>query len=363
MQIPFLDLSAQLQLIDKELKAVINEIIDDTEFIGGKYSKVFTENFARFLGVKHCIGVANGTDGLEIALKALGITIGDEVIVPANSFIATSEAVTNAGAKVVFADCKRDYYTIDPQEIEKKITPRTKCIIPVHLYGLPADMNAITSIAKKHKLFILEDCAQAHGALYDNQCVGTIGDIAMFSFYPGKNLGALGDGGAVVTNNDELATKVTMIANHGRIDKYNHRFEGRNSRLDNLQAGILNVKLKYLKEWNEKRVANANIYNELLSINRSIKVPISDPHGSPVYHLYVIRVKEREALIKHLKKKGIGTGIHYPIGLPFLEAYKYLGHSKEDFPVTHEYQSQILSLPMFPELTREQIEYVVSHLS
>ena len=358
MKIPFLDLKAQIKMIDSELKTTINEVITETDFINGKYNQLFCESFADYIGAKHCVGVGNGTDGLEIALLALGIKHGDEVIVPANSFIATSEAVTNVGAKVIFVDCKKDYYTINTDEIEKKITSKTKCIIPVHLYGQPADMGEIKRIASKHNLFLLEDCAQSHGAKYDNQNVGTIGDIGMFSFYPGKNLGAFGDAGAVVTNDDDLANKIKMLANHGRIDKYNHLFEGRNSRLDNLQAGILYVKLKYLHEWNSCRIANASLYNELLANIPQVQIPLLSDKCSPVYHLYVIRVNDRDDLVNHLQKHGINTGVHYPIGLPFLKAYDYLKHKPSDFPITYEYQSQILSLPMYPELNKEQIEYV-----
>jgi dTDP-4-amino-4,6-dideoxygalactose transaminase len=363
MKIPFLDLRAQIKAIEPEIKAIINEVIEETDFINGNYNQLFNESFASFIGAKHCIGVANGTDGLELSLLALGIKPDDEVIVPANSFIATSEAVTNIGAKVVFVDCHKDYYTINTDEIESKLTNKTKCIIPVHLYGQPADMDRISQIAKKHNLSILEDCAQAHGAKYNNKNVGTIGNIAMFSFYPGKNLGAFGDAGAVVTNDDTLATKVKMLANHGRIDKYNHLLEGRNSRLDNIQAGILYTKLKHLHDWNNKRIANAKLYNELLKSIPNITIPTINNKCHPVYHLYVIRVPERDRLIMYLQERGINTGIHYPIGLPFLKAYDYLNHKPTDFPITYEYQSQILSLPMYPELEKEQIQYIYDMIS
>lgn len=363
MKIPFIDLKSQIASIENEIQEVISDVISDTDFINGKYNDLFCKNFADYVNAKFCIGVGNGTDGLEIALLALGIKNGDEVIVPANSFIATSEAVTNVGAKVIFVDCQEDYYTIDANKIEEKITSKTKCIIPVHLHGQPANMNELSDIALKYNLKVLEDCAQAHGATYSDLKVGTIGDMGMFSFYPGKNLGAFGDGGAIVTNNDILAKKAKMLANHGRTDKYNHQFEGRNSRLDNIQAGILNVKLKYLKEWNDKRIDNANLYTSLLSNIEELKTPKIAEKCNSVYHLYVIRTKYRDRLMSFLNQKGICTGIHYPIGLPFLEAYKYLKHKKDDFPVTYSYQSQILSLPMYPELTIEQIQYICNSIN
>ena len=348
MKIPFTNLIKHQNLFGNELNKVVSEVINSADYINGKYNKIFEENFANFLGVKHCIGVGNGTDGLEIALLALKIGRDDEVIVPANSFVATAEAVVNIGAKVVFADCKDDNFNIDPNEIEKKITDKTRCIIPVHLYGCAADMDEIMAIAKKNNLFVIEDAAQAHGAVYKGRNIGSIGNIAVFSFYPGKNLGCYGDGGAVVTNDDVLARQIKMISNHGRIDKYNHIFVGRNSRLDNLQAAVLNVKLKYLKEFNQRRITFAKYYGLQ-------EQSIDFQH---VYHLYVIRVKEREKLIEHLSNKGISTGIHYPIGLPFLEAFKYLGHQPEDFPITYKNQSQILSLPMYPELNYNEIDYI-----
>ncbi|MCL2065135.1 MAG: DegT/DnrJ/EryC1/StrS family aminotransferase [Candidatus Cloacimonetes bacterium] len=363
MNIPFINLKAQQKTIEPEIKDIIQEVISSVEYINGKYNRLFCENFADFLGINHCIGVGNGTDGLEIALLSLNIKKGDQVIVPANSFIATAEAVTNIGAEVVFVDCDKESYCIDAKKIEEKINSKTRCIIPVHLYGHPADMEAIKKIAQKYNLYIIEDAAQAHGAIYNDQNIGTIGDLAVFSFYPGKNLGAYGDGGAVVTNDSQIAQKVKMLSNHGRIDKFNHKFVGRNSRLDNLQAAILYVKLKYLNDWNKKRIHNAGLYNNLLnSIGSDLICPIFQEKrfkdSQHVYHLYVVRVNHREALINHLQKNGINTGIHYPIGLPFLDAYKYLNLSIDDFPNTNDFQSKILSLPMCSELTEEQIVYI-----
>ena len=290
MQIPFLDLNAQYEKIYQEINRSIQNIIDNTAFIGGKEVEKFEKRFANYINTKFCIGVGNGTDALTIALKILGIKKGDEVIVPANTFIATAEAVTATGAKVVFVDCDPLYYTIDVTKIEEKITSRTKAIIPVHLYGQPADMDEIIRIAVANNLFVIEDAAQAHGALYKGKKVGSLGDMGIFSFYPGKNLGAYGDGGAIVTNNEKLAEACRMYANHGRLDKYNHQFEGVNSRLDGIQAAVLNVKLKYLDKWNIARQEVAKLYEHKLGPYESIKLPEIRPEVTPVYHLYVILV-------------------------------------------------------------------------
>lgn len=361
MKVPFVDLKAQYQNIKSEIDSAIKNVINDTAFISGKYAKIFEDEFAKYCDSQYCIGVGNGTDALFIALKALGISSGDEVITVANSFIATSEAITASGARVIFVDCHPDYYTIDVEKIEEKITDKTKAIIPVHLYGQPADMDRILEIAKKYNLYVIEDSAQAHGAKYHNQRVGTFGDIACFSFYPGKNLGAYGDAGAILTNNEELATKCRMLANHGRIEKYNHEFEGYNSRLDGLQAAILSVKLKYIDEWNEKRREVAYNYNKLLE-NINVVTPKELSQTECVYHLYVIRTKNRDRLKGYLKNKEISTGIHYPIGLPFLRAYRYLNYKPEDFPITYQYQNEILSLPIYPELTMEQQIYICNNI-
>jgi len=358
MNIPFLDLSAQYLEIKSEIDDAIQNIINKSAFIGGQAVMNFEKEFASYIGTSHCIGVGNGTDALTIAMKTLEIGAGDEVITAANSFIATSEAITETGARVVFVDCNPRSFNINTELIEKNITKKTKAIIPVHLYGQPAEMNEIIEIAKKYNLFVIEDCAQAHGATYDNKKIGTFGDISCFSFYPGKNLGAYGDAGAILTNSDSLATKCKMIANHGRVQKYNHEFEGINSRLDGIQAAVLSVKLKYLDKWIEKRRKVAHYYSELLQGNENIILPSENPKVKSVYHLYVIRAKHRDNLQKFLKDNGISTEIHYPIGLPFLKAYEYLDYQPEDLPVTYEYQSQLLSLPIYPELKREMIEYV-----
>lgn len=363
-QIPFVDLKLQYQSIKDEINNAISNVINDTAFINGKYVKSFEENFAKAHNAKYCIGVGNGTDAITIALKALGIGEGDEVITAANSFIATSEAITSAGAKVVFVDCLPNTYNIDASLIEDKITARTKAIIPVHLYGQPADMDKIKEIADKHGLYILEDSAQAHIAEYNSKNggwkkIGTFGNAATFSFYPGKNLGAYGDGGAIVTNNDEVAKKARMYANHGRISKYDHEFEGINSRMDGIQGAILDVKLKYLSGWVDKRRYVAHQYDNLLKDVPEIVLPYVNPKSKHVYHLYVIRTPKREELKKFLGEKGISAGVHYPIALPNLSAYKYLGHIPDDFPNASKFQNEYLSLPIFPELTQGQIEYIV----
>jgi dTDP-4-amino-4,6-dideoxygalactose transaminase len=360
MKIPFVDLKAQYYSIKEEIDQTISNVIQDSAFIGGKYAKVFEQSFADYIGVKNCVGVGNGTDALYVALRALGISDGDEVITAANTFIATSEAITMTWAKVVFVDCNEGTYNIDADKLEQAITDKTKAIIPVHLYGQPAGMDKINDIAKKHDLYVVEDAAQAHGSVYKGQRTGTIGDIACFSFFPGKNLGAYGDAGAIITNDDELARKARMFANHGRIEKYNHEFEGVNSRLDGLQAAILDVKLKHLDKWIERRRAIAKMYDAALK--DIVATPSVLPDVKHVYHLYVIRIKSRDRVKELLAEKGIATGIHYPIPLPFLKAYSYLEHKPADFPVAYSMKDEILSLPIHGDMTDEQVEYVIASL-
>jgi dTDP-4-amino-4,6-dideoxygalactose transaminase len=369
MNIPLVDLKTQYESIKDEIDSAISEVISKSAFVGGPFLDSFEKAFAFFSGVKHCVGVGNGTDALFIALKILGIGAGDEVIVPANTFIATSEAVTSTGARVAFVDINPNTYNMDPNKLEDCIKSRyalcpmrsanrLKAIIPVHLYGQPADMDPILEIARKFNLKVVEDAAQAHGALYKGKPVGSLGDIGCFSFYPGKNLGAYGDGGAIVTNDDELAVKARMFANHGRVEKYDHEIEGINSRLDGLQAAILNIKLKHLPEWNDKRRRNAYLYNEHLT-GLALVTPKETGDVKAVYHLYVVRVDKnvRNSLIDYLKTQGISTGIHYPIALPNLRAYAYLNHNGQEFPEATKAAQEILSLPMFPELQESQISY------
>jgi len=359
MKVPFVDLKAQYLNIKTEIDTAVNKVIENTAFIGGVILKSFEKEFATFCSAKFCIGVGNGTDALWLALKGVGLKEGHEVIVPANSFIATSEAVTLAGGRVVFCDIDPRTFTLNVEHLERLINPQTKAIIPVHLYGHPADMNPILKLAQKWNVNIIEDAAQAHGAKYLGKPVGTLGEIGCFSFYPGKNLGAYGDAGAIITNNADMANTMRMMANHGREKKYDHLFEGLNSRLDTLQAAVLRTKLKYLEQWTTQRRENAQQYTRLLD-NLPVLTPLESPDVKAVYHLYVIRVPDgrRDALRKLLSEKGISTGIHYPIALPNLKAYAYLNHKPDDFPFATRYSSEILSLPMYPELTHRKIEYV-----
>jgi dTDP-4-amino-4,6-dideoxygalactose transaminase len=361
MKIPFVDLKAQYESIKDEIDSAIADVISNTAFISGRYAAIFEAEFAEYIGVKHCVAVANGTDALEIALKALEIGPGDEVIVPANTFFATVEAVVNVGAAPVFVDCEAGSYNIDTTRIEEKLSPRTRAIIPVHLYGLPAEMDEIMSIAKKHGLKVVEDCAQSHGADYKGKRTGTFGDIATFSFYPGKNLGAYGDAGAIVTSDAELADKCRMIADHGQPAKYRHTLIGRNSRMDGIQAAVLSVKLKHLDRWLEARRHNASVYNRLLA-DCGIPLPHAPEYVRHTYHLYVVRVTDRDAVSAKLGEAGVATGLHYPTAIPFLEVFQNLGHEAADFPVAYAQMNELLSLPMYAELTDEMIEYVCEQL-
>lgn len=355
--IPFVDLKAQYNSIKTEIDQAIQDVIGKTAFIGGAYAAKFEKEFANFIGTKYCIACANGTDSLEILLQAMGVGLGDEVLVPAISWISTSEAVSSLGAKPVFVDVDPTYYTIDLDQIEDKITAKTKAIIPVHLYGQPVDMVRLMEIAQRHGLKVLEDCAQAHGAEFKGQKIGTFGDCASFSFYPGKNLGAYGDSGGMVTNDPEIERVARMIANHGQEGKHNHLMEGRNSRMDGIQAAILSVKLKYLNQWTDARIANAKRYDALLK-DSAVNIPTVIEEGKHVFHLYVIRSNNRDALMEQLKAAGVGVAIHYPTALPFLKCYEGMNHKIEDFPVAHQVTQEIISLPMFAELSEASIEQV-----
>jgi len=364
--IPFVDLKAQYDSIKDEIDNAIQNVLNTTSFIMGEELKKFEVEFARFCDSKYAIGVANGSDALILALRACGIGEGDELITVPHTFIATTEAISNVGGKVIFVDIDPKTYTIDVSKIEEKITEETKAIIPVHLYGQSVDMDPIMKLARKYNLKVIEDAAQAHGAEYKGKKVGSIGDVGCFSFYPGKNLGAYGDAGIVVTNNEEIAEKIKLLRNHGRITKkYEHDIEGYSSRLDNLQAAILRVKLKYLNKWNDKRRNNAKKYNELLSNINGITTPYEADYAKHVYHLYVIRVEKerRDKLKEELKSKGVATGIHYPIPLHLQPAYNYLGYKKGDFPVTEECSQNILSLPMYAELSDKQILKIVETIN
>ncbi|MGB7220854.1 MAG: DegT/DnrJ/EryC1/StrS family aminotransferase [Vicinamibacterales bacterium] len=361
--IPFVDLKAQYESIKPEIDAAMAAVIGKTAFVGGPFVKEFEQAFASYCGVQHCVALANGTDALFIALKALGVGPGDEVITVANSFVATSEAIKMAGAQVVFVDMNPKTYNIDVTRIEQKITKKTKAIIPVHLYGQPADMQPIQALAKKHGLKVIGDAAQAHGAQYRGQPISKLADITCYSFYPGKNLGAYGDGGALVTDNEAWAAAARMFANHGRTKKYDHDLEGVNSRLDGLQAAILSVKLRHIEKWTESRRTNAYKYNEALK-GLGVVTPTELDGVRAVYHLYVVRVPNgaRDQLQESLKANGVEAGIHYPIALPYLNAYSYLKHRDTDFPEARKAAGEILSLPMFPELTGEQINVVAQEI-
>lgn len=362
MKVPFVDLQAQYRSMKKEIDQSLKDVISESAFIGGKYVRRFEEEFAAFCGADFCVGVGNGTDALYITLRALGIGSGDEVITVANSFIATAEAISLTGARVVFVDCNPLTYNIDIKKVPNQITPRTKAIVPVHLYGQPAEMAALQRIALEHGLSLIEDAAQAHGAQIGDKRAGTFGDAACFSFYPGKNLGAYGDGGAIVSNNKVLIEKCRVIANHGRIQKYDHAIEGVNSRLDGIQAAILSAKLRHLEEWTEKRRVSAELYHSYLK-ETPVIVPKEQTGVRHVYHLFVVRVPKRDKVQAALNEFGISSGVHYPIALPNLQAYRKLKHSPQEFPIATEYSGQILSLPMYPEITEEQISYVCEKLT
>lgn len=356
--IKFLDLNKQYINIKEEIDEAVKSVISKSAFIGGEFVSKFEDEFAVYQEAKYCQGVGNGTDALEIAIEALDLPSKSEIIVPSNSFIASSEAVTRMGHKVIFCDCDEFNYTISISSLKSKITNNTKAIIVVHLYGHPCDMDEILKIAKEYNLKIIEDCAQAHGAKYKGIKVGSIGDIGTFSFYPGKNLGAYGDGGAIITNDKILAKKSKMIANHGRIDKYDHQFEGRNSRLDAIQAAILSVKLKYLDKWTNSRIKVANYYLLNLKDIDGLILPKREDWATQVYHLFVIRTKRRDELQNFLKNNNIQSGIHYPISLPKLEAYKYLSQSNEDF-FANKSENTLLSLPISDHLSIDDLTKIV----
>jgi dTDP-4-amino-4,6-dideoxygalactose transaminase len=361
MIIPFVDLKSQFHQIRDEILPALEEVCENSSFVLGPFVKKFEENFSHYIGSKYCIALNSGTAADQLAIQAL-IQPGDEVITTSNTFIATTEAITTAGGKVKFVDIEEDSYNLDPIKLGAVITEKTKVIVPVHLYGQPADMDPILEIARAHNLFVVEDAAQAHGSEYKGEKAGTLGDAAAFSFYPGKNLGAYGEGGAVTTDSEKIAEFVRMYRDHGSKEKYIHEFEGHNMRMEGFQGAVLDVKLKYLDEWTEKRRKNAKLYNQLFQDVEGIVVPREMPSVKHVYHLYVIRVKEREKLQHYLNDNGIASGFHYKYPLHLQKAYRHLGYKEGDFPVTEKVMKEIISLPMYPELTEEQIEYVAHHV-
>jgi dTDP-4-amino-4,6-dideoxygalactose transaminase len=367
MSVPFVDLQAQYRAIKPEVDEAIGRVVESAAFILGREVEAFETAFAEYLGAKFCVGVNSGTAAIQLAVTACGAGAGDEVIVPANTFFATAEAVSTAGATPVFVDADPVSHTIDVNKIEAAINERTRAIIPVHLYGQAADLDPVFEIAARHNLSVIEDAAQAHGSLYKGRRVGALGRANCFSFYPGKNLGAYGEGGAVVTDDAEVARRVRLLRDHGSERKYRHDIIGYNFRLEGLQGAVLNVKLKYLDGWNELRRAHAARYRELLSglnggdgdgNSRALTLPRELPYARHIYHLYVVQTDERDALQKHLTAAGVQTGIHYPVPVHLQPAYASLGHRAGDFPVAERQAARVLSLPMFPELTGEQIERV-----
>ncbi len=362
MHIPFLDLKAQYTQIEKYLLPDLKEAMANGAFVGGPRVEQFESEFAAFCDSKWCAGVSSGTDALRFALMACGVGPGDEVITVPNTFIATCEAISQAGARPVFVDIDPQTCNIDPGAVRERLTEKTRAVVPVHLYGQPADMDPLLKLAREHDLIVIEDACQAHGALYRERKAGSMGAAGCFSFYPGKNLGAFGEGGAVVTQDREIAARIRMLRDHGQQEKYIHQVEGYNGRLDAIQAIVLSAKLRKLADWNRARRANAQRYDELLSKIPGVAPVEEAPYSRSVYHLYVILVDRRDELQRFLAEKGIATGLHYPMPLHLQQAYAHLGYKKGDFPVAEKAADRLLSLPMFPELTEEQAEYVVQSI-
>lgn len=357
MKVPFVDLQTQFRSLKDEVMPAVESVFSRAAFILGEEVETFEKAFAEYHGTAHCAGVGSGCDALLCALKACGIGHGDEVIVPANTYIASVLAISAAGATPVLVDCLDDTCEMDPGATEKAITPKTKALLPVHLYGQSVDMDAILSLAAAHGLKVVEDAAQAHGARYKGRLCGTMGDVGCFSFYPGKNLGAYGDGGAVITNNDQIVEYIRQYRNYGQSRKYYHDVIGWNARLDTVQAAVLGVKLKYLDGWNAARCAHAEQYREVLQgLPVGFQAIVSD--NTPIYHLFIIRHSQREDLMEYLQKQGIACGIHYPVPIHLQKAYAHLNLGAGSFPVAEKMASEMISLPMFPELTNEQIQYV-----
>lgn len=363
MKVPFVDLQAQFKALSSEMDRVIADVIQKNAFIGGPYLKEFEKNFASFCGVSHAVGVSNGTDALRLALLGCGVGPGDEVITTPNTFIATAEAIAMIGAQVRFIDVDPETGNIDPKNLKGALTPHTRAIVPVHLYGRPADMSAICQFAQTHRLKVVSDAAQAHGALFQGKPIGQWGDAASFSFYPGKNLGAYGDAGAVVTNSPEVAAQVALLRDHGRTQKYEHKILGFNCRMDGLQAAVLSVKLPHLAEWTRQRQSHTKRYDSLLASTAGIRLVKNRVGAESVAHLYTVLCDDREALRSHLTSRGIETGLHYPIPLHLQPALSSMGFKSGDFPVAEAWAQNILSLPLFPELTEEQLVYVAAALN
>jgi dTDP-4-amino-4,6-dideoxygalactose transaminase len=362
MNIPFIDFSQQYETIKDRIDEGLKGVFKKGNFILGEEEKEFEVQFAKYCDAKYAIGVNSGTDALYLALGALDISVGDEVIIPTFTFIATALCISYTGAKPVFVDIEDETYNIDPQKLEEVITDKTKAIIPVHLYGQPANMGEIISIAQKHNIAVVEDACQAHGATYGGKKTGSLGDIGCFSFYPTKSLGAFGDGGIVVTDSDEINKKIQMLRDYGRKDRYQHKIKGYNSRLDTVQAVILSAKLDYLDQWNQMRNEHAAYYFELLNGASGITVPVIKNDRTHVFQTFAVRVSDRDRVLDGMKDKGIGVLIHYPIPVHLQEAYADLGYKEGDFPVSEQVANEVLSLPMFPHMNKDQIEYVCASL-
>ncbi|MDE2027408.1 MAG: DegT/DnrJ/EryC1/StrS family aminotransferase [Candidatus Omnitrophica bacterium] len=362
MSIPFIDFREQNRLIAAEVDTGFKKVFEKGDYILGEQARLFEEAFARYCEAKHGVGVNSGTDALHLALLALGIDENDEVILPTHTFIATALCVSFCRAKPVFVDVEPDTYNIDPEAFRKAITKKTKAVIPVHIYGQPANMDEITSIAREHGIKVVEDAAQAHGSRYKNRRVGSLGDVACFSFYPTKSLGACGDAGMIVTSDKGIYERALMLRDYGRQGRYEHKIKGTNSRLDTIQAVILNAKLKHLDQWNQMRAKNAAAYAELLKPLKDVVAPVTKPDRTHVFQTYAVLVPNRDKVMEAMKAQGIGVLIHYPIGLHLQEAYAELGYKKGDFPVAEKVADQVMSLPMFPHMTREQVETVVAAL-
>ena len=364
MPVPFVDLQAQYRAIQAEVDEAIRRVLDSSAFILGREVEAFERAFSEYVGASECVGVSNGTAAIQLALQACGVGAGDEVIVPANTFFATAEAVSTAGATPAFVDCDPFTYNIDAARIEAAITERTRAVIPVHLYGQPADLDAVLEIADRHNLVVIEDAAQAHGARYKGRRVGALARAGCFSFYPGKNLGAYGEGGAVTTDDAEVARRVRMLRDHGSEQKYRHELIGYNFRLEGIQGAVLGVKLKHLDDWNALRRRHAARYRELLApLASSLVLPAEADYAEHVYHLFVIQSSERDELQRFLSSAGVHTGIHYPVPVHLQPAYASLGHREGDFPVAESRARRMLSLPMFAELTERQLKYVADALA
>jgi dTDP-4-amino-4,6-dideoxygalactose transaminase len=361
--VPFVDLKAQYNAIAHEVGTAIDAVLKSGGFILGREVGLFEEEFAAYCETQYAVGVDSGTSALELALRAYDIGPGDEVITTANTFIATALAISHTGAKPVLVDIDPQTYNMDVAQMEQAITPRTRAIMPVHLYGQPADMDSILAVAEKHNLVVIEDAAQAHGARYKGKRTGSLGHAAAFSFYPAKNLGAFGDGGIVVTSSAETADRLRMLRNYGQRVKYYHDLQGFNRRLDTVQAAVLRVKLQYLDDWNSARRQHADHYSQLLGSVKGVTIPTVADYAEPVWHLYVIRVADRSSLQQQLSDQGISTVIHYPVPVHMQAAYRDLGYAKGAFPVTEEYADQIVSLPMYAELTPDMVERVVQAIS